>query len=411
MAGHDRRMDGTWSDWPRYLSAGEAAAELGITTSTLYAYVSRGLIASEPSPGDVRSRRYRVEDVQRLRERQELRRNPAGSVREALSFGVPLLESSITLIDDGRLWYRGHDAADLARTRRFEEVVGLLWSGELEAPVASVGDLATLPALELPAVLEDLARMQVLLPLLAAGDPTAYDRRPEATIRAGWRILQAFAGLVTGDTRPDVSIAERVQRAWAPEVADAQPLLDAALILWADHELNVSSFTVRCIASAGSPLYAAIAGGLAALHGPKHGGVTLRVEALMDEVGRPERAGRVIADRLRRGDDLPALGHRLYPGGDPRAAVLLDLIDRVERDAGARELARAVIDAAAGVGLDPAIDFATVALARALGLPAGAALALMALGRTAGWVAHAIEEYERDTLIRPRARYTGPLPG
>lgn len=411
MVRHSRRVDDDAREWPCYLSASEAAAELGITTATLYAYVSRGLIASEPSLNDVRSRRYRTEDVQRLQERQELRRNPAGSVREALSFGMPLLESAITLIDEGRLWYRGRDAADLARNSRFEEVVGLLWSGELVAPAPPANDSAPLPELDLPAALEDLARMQVLLPLLAASDPAAYDRRPEATARAGWRILQVFVSLMTGDPRSSLSIAERLQHAWTPHVPDARPLLDAALILWADHELNVSSFTVRCIASAGSPLYAAVAGGLAALLGPKHGGVMLRVEALLAEVGTPERAVRVVADRLRRGDDLPALGHRLYPGGDPRAAVLLELIDGVGGDSGERELALAVIDAAAGVGLEPAIDFAAVAMARVLGLPAGASLGLMAIGRTAGWVAHAIEEYERDTLIRPRASYIGPMPG
>ncbi|MCC6935745.1 MAG: hypothetical protein IT333_04435, partial [Thermomicrobiales bacterium] len=187
-------------------------------------------------------------------------------------------------------------------------------------------------------------------------------------------------------------------------------LLDTALILWADHELNVSSFTVRCIASAGAPLYAAVSGGLAALQGVKHGGMTLRVEALLDEIGTPDRARSVVAGRLRRGDGLPGFGHRLYPGGDPRAALLLEMLSDAAGDTETGVLGRATIAAAADVGLAPVIDLAMVQLARAYAMPPGAPLALMAIGRSAGWVAHALEENERDRLIRPRARYTGPLP-
>ncbi|MCO5176423.1 MAG: citrate synthase [Thermomicrobiales bacterium] len=391
----------------RYLTAAEAAAELGITTSTLYAYVSRGLIASEPAPGDVRARRYRVEDVRRLRERQDVRRNPTGSVREALSFGVPLLESAITLIDDGRLWYRGQDAIALARERCFEDVIALLWAEESasQPPISQ-----PIPALAPPPELEPIAALQWVLPMLSASDPTAYDRTPSAVVRAGWWILHAFVDVLTGDSLPDSPIASRIATAWAPGSPELARLLDAALILWADHELNVSSFTVRCIMSAGAPLYAAISGGLAALQGVKHGGMTLRVDALLDEIGTPERARSVVAGRLRRGDGLPGFGHRLYPSGDPRAALLLELLDAAIGDTEIGALGRATIAAAAEVGLVPVIDLAMVLLARAYAMPPGAPLALMAVGRTAGWVAHALEENERDRLIRPRARYTGPLP-
>lgn len=391
----------------RYLTAAEAASALGITTSTLYAYVSRGLIASEPAPGDVRARRYRVEEVRRLRERQDVRRNPAGSVREALSFGVPLLESAITLIDDGRLWYRGHDAIALARERHFEEVVALLWH---EALASRPEPIPAAAALAPPPELEPIAALQWILPMLSASDPTAYDRTPTALVRAGWRILDAFVGVLAGDSRSDTSIAHRIASVWAPDVPELPRLLDTALILWADHELNVSSFTVRCIASAGAPLYAAVSGGLAALQGVKHGGMTLRVEALLDEIGTPDRAQSVVAGRLRRGDGLPGFGHRLYPGGDPRAALLLEMLSDVAGDTETGVLGRATIAAAADVGLAPVIDLAMVLLARAYAMPPGAPLALMAIGRSAGWVAHALEENERDRLIRPRARYTGPLP-
>jgi citrate synthase len=183
--------------------------------------------------------------------------------------------------------------------------------------------------------------------------------------------------------------------------------VEAALILAADHELNVSAFTARCVASAGASPYQVVIAGLAALQGGKHGGNCERVEALFAETGRPERAAAVVAGRLRRGEGIPGFGQPLCPAGDPRGKELLRLAAELAPD----PVAEALCEAARAVLQEhPTIDFGLVTLARALGLPDGTALGWFALGRTAGWIAHALEQYASGEMIRPRAHYTGPAP-
>ncbi len=149
--------------------------------------------------------------------------------------------------------------------------------------------------------------------------------------------------------------------------------------------------------------------GLAALQGVKHGMYIEQVEPFLREVGTPQRAQVVIANRLKRGEQLPGFGHRLYPEGDPRGGALLELMAKVYADSPATALAHAVIGQARRViGEYPTIDFALAVLAGVLHLPSSAAPALFALGRTIGWIGHAIEQYQLDQLIRPRARYVGP---
>src|SRR6185295_17266812 len=120
-------MQSTW------VSATEAAKVLGVNRATLYAYVSRGYIRSEARPGASRERRYSAEDVERLRRRNEERRDPGKAAGRALQWGMPILESSITLIDGGKLYYRGHDVVELAKTRSVEEVASLIWTGAFDA--------------------------------------------------------------------------------------------------------------------------------------------------------------------------------------------------------------------------------------------------------------------------------------
>jgi citrate synthase len=190
-------------------------------------------------------------------------------------------------------------------------------------------------------------------------------------------------------------------------VPRAAPLIRAALILCADHELNVSAFTARCVASAGASPYGVVIAGLAALEGTKHGGITMRVEAQWDAVRRTRDLRGALAERLRRGESIEGFGHPLYASGDPRAKLLLEMLPASRHAAFARELVAA---AGALVGESPNLDFALVALARSLGLPDGSALALFAIGRTIGWIGHAIEQYENGAIIRPRAKYVGEAP-
>jgi citrate synthase len=147
--------------------------------------------------------------------------------------------------------------------------------------------------------------------------------------------------------------------------------------------------------------------GLAALAGTKHGGTTARIEVLWDSLRRAAAVRHALAERLRRGESIEGFGHPLYAAGDPRAAMLLEMLPKSKTGAFARELADA---AQAVLGEAPTVDYALVAVARTLGLPNGAALTLFAIGRTIGWIGHAIEQYGKDAIIRPRAKYIGESP-
>ncbi len=398
-----------------HLAAEEAAKELGISLPTLYAYVSRGLIRSEAIGGSRRSRRYRVDDVRLLKQRRELRRDPAKAIAGALHWGEPLMESAITLIANGHVYYRGHDAVELAMNRSVEEVAALIWTGDFGPaeklfagqPSLSRRYLAIRKHLsELPAS----ETFQVLLSL-AADDVSACDLRPAAVAQTGARILRLLCSVALGTHSHGKGLALTLQEGWVPAKPKAAQLINAALILCADHELNVSSFTARCIASAGSSPYGVVTGGLAALEGVKHGKATERVEAFLQEAGTPAGVSRAMISRLRRGEKIPGFGHPLYPEGDPRGKVLLELVATMFPKSPVVAMAAAATEEAFKLmGERPTIDFGLVILARGLSLPPSGALTLFAIGRTIGWIGHAIEQYQRDRIIRPRARYIGERP-
>lgn len=401
-----------------YLTAQQAATELGVKLPTLYAYVSRGLIRSKQIGNAQRQRYYSAEDVERLKERQGQRRDPASAVARALDWGAPVLDSALTLISDGKLYYRGYDAMRLASQYTIEEVAGLLWEGKLHIPNAMANKPLTKPArTQLENLISQVKSyplidaLQIALLKAAAEDPAAYDLRPEAVRQSGGRILRLMIGVAAGQII-EGNMAQTLAQSWmANQQARAARLLNATLILLADHEFNVSSFTARCVASAGATPYEVVTAGLAALKGTKHGGVVNRVEALLDEIQKPSNAHHVLARRLKRGDDIPGFGHRLYPEGDPRARVLLQMMADMAPRSPAFALSEAVMRAAKSlIGEEPNSDFALAILARLLNLPEGYGLGIFALGRTIGWLAHAIEQYESNVLIRPRARYTGVLP-
>lgn len=393
-----------------FLTSRQASELLGIQPTTLYAYVSRGMLASEPSRQGSRQKRYRREDVLALQQARALRRNPQQAVKGSLHWGAPVLDSAITCVAQGRLYYRGHDVLQLARERHFEEVAGLIWLGTLQARPPQVRE-PRLPYKQLAPLLQPLTglqRLQCALPLAAAADPSRLDRHPEAIAAMGARMLRLAVRMVCGRPLGRQGLAAALHAGLATQ--GTPELVNAALILCADHELNVSAFTVRCAASAGSDPYDAVLAGLAALRGPRHGGHTARVEALFDEAARGASAMAVVQGRLARGEALPGFGHPLYPEGDPRGRLLLELIRAHAPEHPELRLAEELCAAARTAhGSRPSIDVGLVTLRRVLAMADGGAICLFGIGRLVGWIGH-IQEQLPLPMIRPRARYQGPSP-
>ena len=403
---------------PRYLTAREAAKQLGVSLPTVYAYVSRGLIRSEADGNIQKQRRYHGEDVQRLKERKEQRRDPTHATAQALHWGTPLLESSLTFINEGQLYYRGHDAVTLASQNTVEETAALLWTGDIHAQIGAFNEpLTKSDRIKLEKIISQvqpyplIESFQMAILMVSSEDSTAYDLRPGAVAQTGGRILRLLTSVASGHVAED-SIAQTLAQSWAQkESKKAIKLLNAALILAADHELNVSAFTARCTASAGATPYMAAVAGLSALQGVKHGGGVSKAEALLNEIRTPDNAGPLLGRRLKHGEDIPGFGHKLYPEGDPRAWTLLQMMAEIMPRSPALSLSNAVIEKARVlIREEPNSDFALAVLARLLNLPEGYGLGIFALGRTIGWLAHAIEQYQSNRLIRPRARYVGVMP-
>ncbi len=416
-----------------YLTAKQAAAELSISLPTLYAYVSRGLIRSEPTPAG-RSRRYRNEDVRRLKARREPQgpRTQDDTAPQALHWGSPVLDSALTLIADGALYYRGIDATALARNASVEQVARLLWDVEDTDPfvAALLPDRSTAFRTTQQAVigLDPIDQCLALLPVAAAGDETIFNETKAGRAATGGRILRlmtqiiGLAGAVSenGETGHTDNRAHAITtqplhdylaRAWQlPSVAAAE-MLRGALILCADHELNASAFTARCVAATRAHLYGVVIAGLSALKGPLHGGHSLRVAAYLQDAARSGNPESYVLDRMRAGEMPPGFGQPLYPQGDPRAAQLFAMLREVYPDFPQLQIILTIRDLVSrATGQKPNIDFALASIGFILGLPQSAGLSLFALGRTIGWIAHAIEQYQAPQLIRPRARYTGETP-
>jgi len=376
------------SDW---LDAEQVLERLGIRPQTLYAYVSRGRIEAAAHPQDPRRSLYRASDVAALAQRKARGRRAADVAAEAIAWGEPVLASAITTVAGGRLWYRGRDATLLAKDHSLEQVARLLRGGHgaalkgARAGAVVAGDTAR-------------ARLFTALAARAGQEAPARGRAPLALALEAAALLDQVVDAAAGEATEGPA-HQRLARAWGVDAAGAD-LLRRALVLLADHELNASTFAARVTASTGASLSAAVLAGLCALSGPLHGGMAARVEAFVAEAERTSPA-RAVAGRLAQGAAMPGFGHPLYPDGDPRARALLEAFGPP------RLLVDLRRETEAATGLPPNIDDALVGLARALTLPADAPFILFAVARTAGWLAHAIEQGQTGRLIRPRARYVG----
>lgn len=401
-----------------YLSAKEAAGELGVSLATLYAYVSRDMIRSEPVP-ESRAKRYRAEDVRDLKARRNTQGDkpaPTGEPRGYMSFGgQPVLESAITLIADGRLHYRGVNATTLARNSTLEQAAALIWGCTDVQPFSKDAVPVLTPLLqqmnEAAAHLSPVTRCLSLLPIAAMDDPSIYNRTERGLAATGARLMR-FIAAVIANTEPSAEpIHEVMAKALTMGDKRAANLIRAALVLCADNELNASAFTARCVAGTGSTLYASVQAGICAVEGPRHGGFTSRVENFLTDIAHRQDLDDAVLTRLRNGDPVPGFGHPLYPDGDPRAQALIAMMKESHGDDPAFMRSQRIMDTMEeAAGVKPSIDFAIGAMSVTLRMLPGAGLALFIMGRTAGWIGHAIEQHRSGQMIRPRARYTGDIP-
>lgn len=388
---------------PLYLSAREAAGELSVSMPTLYAYVSRGFIRSEPDAGS-RARRYRAEDVRALRNR---RSHDSSSLPEA----APALDSAVSTLTEAGPVYRGVSAVALAGSGTLEQAATLLWDANDADPFAAsnlpVIDELTSTIMSASAAAAPLARAVAALSVASDADPRAFNRSAEGRVLIGARAMRLIAAAILGADPSAQPLHRQVAQAWTPGERSAEDLFRRALVLLADHELNASTWTVRCAASTGLNLYDALIAGLVALKGPKHGGAGPLAGLMAADLAAGDVAAKV-REKVALGDRIPGFGHPIYKHGDARAAALLAALNEAGADPRLAVEAPALFTEA--TGLHPNIDYALAVMMHMFGLATGHETALFAIARSAGWVAHAIEQLHSGALIRPRARYVGPAP-
>ncbi|MFG2931241.1 citrate synthase [Streptomyces achromogenes] len=400
----------------RRLTTKETAELLGVKPETVYAYVSRGLLSSRRESGG-RTSTFEAGEVEALARRN--RREAAGSPGTGGELSV---RTRITLIEQDRYYYRGVDAAELAGRHSYEEVAEWLWTGRpapaatFTAPEATV-ELARRAVEALSGHASAVDRLRVAAIAAAAEDPLRFDLSEEAVLHTARTLIPTLVDAlppVGYDHEDDGPLAHRLWARLTGRPADEASLrvLDTALSLLADHDLAASTLAVRVAASARAHAYAAVSAGLGVLEGPLHGAAGGLAHRMLLDVLDQGTAVPVIAEELRAGRRVPGLGHRLYTGEDPRARVLFELLERIPRAESPLLAARDIVATTARhTPLHANVDLALAVFTVSCGMPATAAETIFAVARTAGWIAHALEEYgERPLRMRPSGHYVGPRP-
>lgn len=397
------------------ISVSQTAGVLGVKPGTVYAYISRGLLTSIRLPEDRRSWLSRTE-VEAFASRRGAR--PAfGAGPEILQAPVsvatvatePASSTEVGQIVGHRLLYRGRDATELVESGSYGGVAELLWTGEpgesrLRLPEQPVRDLlnrlqATLPTSSLP-----LDRLKATAVLLGTSDPFRYDLSRSAVLSVARMLASAFVESLPARAaavdRP-LSGDGFTARLWS-KLSDAGPsaaqlsLLSGALILLAEHGLGPSTRVVREAAAAKADPYSVVLAGTSVASGLLlGGGSSLAVQAWLEEIDSVKAVQRVLADRLVRGDRISGFGQPRYPGADPRAAAMMTLLAESGGDEDHQHIVRKAIDLVwRRRGLAPNAEFALGAMCFVHGMPRGAGEAVFVIARSAGWIAHAVEEYD-----------------
>ncbi|MCV6584031.1 MAG: citrate synthase family protein [Marinibacterium sp.] len=375
---------------PDWIDAPTACAMLGVKPQTLYAYVSRGQIRARADRGDARRSLYARDDIDgliRANRRPRARRDVAEA---AIRWGDPVLSTAISEVRDGMLWLRGRSVADCAATLSLEDTAALL-SDVAQIDTADPGPLH-------PGTGSGFVRAMQCLARAAADAPPMLGRTPAEIAQDAGPLLSALANACLGQPLSGPVHARFAQALGLDAVG--RDAIRRALVVVSDHELNPSTFAVRVCASTGASLPAALLAGMATLSGPRHGGVADLAGAALQAAMHGDGAAFLRAQ----GDPYGfGFGHPLYPRGDPRAPLILaPLPDRAPPVVALHAMAR-------DLDQPPNVDGALAALTAQLGAPAELAAMIFAVGRVAGWIAHAIEQTQSGDIIRPRARFV-PTP-
>src|SRR6267143_5305360 len=353
--------------------------------------------------------------------------------------GVVAAETKLCDLDgrNGRLAYGGYDIDDLARRASFEEVCHLLWYGEL--PNAAQLDKTTLALISAREISVDLVQafrfmpkatdpmrvLQAAVAMLGMSDPDTTDNSHAANLRKAVRLTSQLATAICAHHRvrgghepvppaSDLSHAANFlyMLTGTRPTAVVAKAFDASLTLYAEHELNASTFTTRVIVSTQSDMHSAVAGGVGALKGPLHGGAGEAVMRTLMEIGEVKNVDAFTQKALAEKRRLMGFGHRVYTAGDPRAAILRGMAEEACRQSGPfkwYEMAVKLHERVhAAKKLIPNVDFYSAPLFYSLGIPVDLFTPVIAAARIAGWTANIIEQHDDNRLIRPRGDYVGP---
>ena len=351
-------------------------------------------------------------------------------------------ETRICSVDGttGRLLYAGYDIRDLADHSTFEETTYLLWHGRLpsreqltpfSAELAAHREVpAELVALlkKLPKTMAPIDALRTAVSALSAYDPELNATSREANVRKGIRLVAKMPTLVAAFHRirngqrvvrpnPKYGAATEYLRMLMGRKPDkvTSRILDAALVLHADHSMNAGTFAATVAASTLADLYSCVAAAIATLKGPLHGGANEQAVKALLEIGSPDRADEYVAKTLASGDRVSGFGHRVYKTWDPRSLILAEYAKKLSERKGdmalygvAKAVEEAVVRRLGDKGIYPNVDYYAGVVYQLLGLPPDLFPTTFAVARVSGWVAHVLEYWEDNRIMRPLDWYVGP---
>src|SRR5699024_6713162 len=352
--------------------------------------------------------------------------------------GIVAAQSAISSIIDDQLTYVGYKIDDLAENTSFEEVIYLLWNLKLttqteldafkeeivthmEVPEGVINHLRSYDVSKV----HPMAALRTAVSLLAIYDEEADVMEKEANQRKAIRlqaqmstIVAAFArirkGLEPVKTKKDLGYSANILYMLndkEPEAIEVEAI-DKALVLHADHELNASTFAARVCVATLSDLYSGVTSAIATLKGPLHGGANEQVMKMLTEIGEEENAIPYIKNKLENKELVMGMGHRVYKDGDPRAKHLKKMSEELTKLTGQPKYYNMSVDIEDFIkkekGLPANVDFYSASVYHSLGIDHDLFTPIFAVSRVSGWIAHIMEQYDNNRLIRPRAEYIGP---